>query len=68
MRGKALHPGTHILLKKPWEKLPRGEDPLEGRPEEKNAFEPGGEEFNSIKGNKSLIIPGSWSQRLVLIV
>ena len=46
----------------------QGEDPLGGRPEEKNAFEPGGEEFNSIKGNKSLTIPGSWSQGLVFIV
>ena len=38
----------------------QGEDPLVGRLEEKNALETGGEEFNS-KGNKSLIIPGSWS-------
>ena len=38
----------------------QGEDPLGGRLEEKNALETGGEEFNS-KGNKSLIIPGSWS-------
>ena len=37
----------------------QGEDPLGGRLEEKNALETGGEEFNS-KGNKSLIIPGSW--------
>ena len=38
----------------------QGEDPLGGRLEEKNALETGGEEFNS-KGNKSLIIPCSWS-------
>ena len=37
----------------------QGEDPLGGRLEENNALESGGEEFNS-KGNKSLIIPGSW--------
>ena len=37
----------------------KGEDPLGGRLEENNALESGGEEFNS-KGNKSLIIPGSW--------
>ena len=29
MRGKALHPGTYILLKKPWEKLPRARIPWE---------------------------------------
>ena len=45
----------------------QGEDPLGGSLEEKNALETGGEEFNS-KGNKSLIIPGSWSQGLVFIV
>jgi len=44
----------------------QGEDPLGGRLEEKNALENGGEEFN-LKGNKSLIIPGSWSQGLVFI-
>ena len=38
----------------------QGQDPLGGRLEAKNALETGGEEFNS-KGNKSLIIPGSWS-------
>ena len=37
----------------------QGEDPLGGRLEENNALVSGGEEFNS-KGNKSLIIPGSW--------
>ena len=45
----------------------QGEGPLGGRLEEKNALETGGEEFN-LKGNKSLIIPGSWSQGLVFIV
>ena len=45
----------------------QGEDPLGGRLEEKNALETGGEEFN-LKGNKSLIIPGSWSQGLVFVV
>ena len=45
----------------------QGEDPLGGRPEEKNALETEGEELN-FKGNKSLIIPGSWLQRLVFIV
>ena len=46
----------------------QGEDPLGSRLEEKKALETEGEEFNSIKGNKSLIIPGSWSQGLVFIV
>ena len=45
----------------------QGEDPLGGRLEEKNALETEGEELN-FKGNKSLIIPGSWLQRLVFIV
>ena len=44
-----------------------GEDPLGGRLEEKNALETEGEELN-FKGNKSFIIPGAWSQRLVFIV
>ena len=45
----------------------QGENPLGCRLEEKNALETRGEEFN-FKGKKSLIIPGSWSQRLVFIV
>ena len=46
----------------------QGQDLLGSSLEEKNALETGGEEFNSIKGIKSLIIPGSWSQGLVFIV
>ena len=46
----------------------QGEDPQGGRLEEKNTLENGGEELSSITGKKSLIIPGSWSQRLVFIV
>ena len=45
----------------------QGEYPMGSRLEEKNALETEGEELNS-KGKKSLIIPGSWSQRLVFIV
>ena len=61
--SRHVHPCEEALGK-----AVQGEDPLGGRPEEKNAFKPGGEEFNSIKGNKSLTIPGIWSQGLVFIV
>ena len=60
--SRHVHPSVEVLGE-----AVQGEDPLGGRLEEKNALETGGEEFNS-KGNKSLIIPGSWSQGLVFIV
>ena len=53
--SRHVHPSVEALGE-----AVQGEDPLGGRLEEKNALETGGEEFNS-KGNKSLIIPCSWS-------
>ena len=60
--SRHVHPSEEALRE-----AVQGEDPPGGRLEEKNALETGGEEFN-LKGKKSLIIPGSWSQRLVFIV
>ena len=65
--SRHVHPSEDALGEAVLGEAVQGEDPLGGRLEEKNALETGGEEFNS-KGNKSLIIPGSWSQGLVFIV